>query len=315
MFQGVFTMRQVQGAVWVFGVLAMLSGCGGGGDEAASVAQIPLTAANYQAVSAAVVDSVSGVDALAASLDTVSAAHQTTAVPNALLSAQPAVLSRYALDQVRQLTVSKRVQAQAVETVTESCAGGGSLRVTANDADNNGEASSGDSVTIVASNCMPEIGASAVNGQLSLRLGNVVVDVYGEVTSGTVSVSFVNFSTEGVTIHGSAVMTVNASSLALDFNGLQMSDGSVTQVLDYKATVYRDGTATIAGVIELDGSSYTLATLERIVLGTSSPTDGTVRITDGHGNRVDVAIMSTGYTCSLYLKGDEIADGVTTLSW
>lgn len=293
----------------------MLSACGGGGDAETPPAAVPLSAANYQAVTTEVVDSVAGVGSLSDAVDLVTAANAKPAgLSPALTSGEPATLVRYALSLTPRLQVSQHAQAQAVETYVEACYSG-SLTISANDADNNGVESTGDSVTITANNCVPQYSAPAINGSITLILGNVSYDRDGYLTSGTATISFNGFSSAGISLNGSARLSINSSAMALDFNRLVASDGVRSRVYDYTLTVDRNGTAAVDGPIEVGGSTYVLSTPVRITFAGAYPSAGMVRIVDGHGSRVDVRLSLQGYAATLYLKGDEVADGTFSESW
>lgn len=301
---------------WILSSAVMLSACGGGGGDAETPpAVVPLSAANYQAVTTEVVDSVAGVGSLSDAVDLVTAANAKPAgLSPALTSGEPATLARYALSLTPRLQVSQRAQAQAVETYVEPCYSG-SLTISANDADNNGVESSGDSVTITANNCVPQASAPAINGSIALILGNVSYDRDGYLTSGTATISFNGFSSAGISLNGSARLSINSSAMALDFNRLVASDGARSRVYDYTLTVYSNGTASVDGPIEVGGSTYVLSTPVRVTFAGAYPSAGMVRIVDGHGSRVDVSLSSQGYAATLYLKGDEVADGNFSENW
>ena len=304
-------MRQVSIGGLMGGVL-MLAACGGGGGDSTAVAAVPLSTANYAAISSAAVDSVAGSDSFNSALDQVSAASASDSVA---FSVSAAGLAQMALDQVRFGASSKRVAAQAVSGSTELCVGGGSLLVSENDADGNNRPSSGDSLTIVASDCVAETGTTAVNGQMVLVLGSVALDGAGDLVSGSMDLTFSAFGNSELLFNGAVALTLTSSSLTLDFNRLTATAGSVTRTLDYALTFYSDDTLSVAGPITIDGSTYTLSTLSRVSVAGVDPSSGSLRLADGRGNRVDVGLASTGYTAVLYLQGDEVSDGSTMFGW
>lgn len=310
-------MRHVYLQGWILSSVAILAACGGGGGEANTPpASVPLSAANYQNVTSEVVDSVTGLGNLPETIDIVTPANAQPAagVPAALVSGEPYPLIRYALSLTPQLQASQRAQAQAVQNYVEYCYNG-SLSISANDADNNGRESAGDSVIITANNCVPELGMPAINGRMTLVLGNVSVDRYGDLISGTATLSFSNFNSDGVSLNGSARLSIDSSAISVDFNRLVASDGVRSRVYDYRMTVDSSGAAAVDGPIEVGGSTYILSTLERATFAGAYPSAGAVRITDGHGSRVDVSLSPSGYDAMLYLKGDESADGTFSEAW
>lgn len=309
-------MRRVYLQGWILSSAAMLVACGGGGGDADTPqAVVPLSAANYQAVTTEVVDSVAGVGSLSDAVDLVTAANaKPTGISPALTSGDPATLVRYALSLTPRLQVSQRVQAQAVESYVEPCYSG-SLTLVANDADNDGRESSGDRVTITANNCVPQFGVPAINGNITLVLGNVSYDRDGYLTSGTATISFSNFSSDGVSLNGSARLAINSSAISVDFNRLEASDGVRSRVYDYTLTVFSSGATAVDGPIEVGGSTYVLSTPVQVAFSGAYPSAGTVRIADGHGSRVDVSLSLAGYDATLYLKGDESADETFSRNW
>lgn len=309
-------MRHVYLSGWILSSAAMLVACGGGGGDAETPpAVVPLSAANYQTVTTEVVDSVAGVGSLSDAVDLATAANSKPAgLSPALTSGEPATLVRYALSLTPRLQVSQRAQAQAVETYVESCYSG-SLTIVANDADNDGRESSGDRVTVTANNCVPELGVPAINGNITLVLGNVSYDRNGYLTSVTATISFSNFGSDGVSLNGSARLAINSSSISVDFNRLVASDGVQSRVYDYTLTVFSSGEAAVNGPIVVGGSTYVLSTPEPVTFSGTYPSAGTVRIADGHGSRVDVSLSPSGYGATLYLKGDETADEVFSGTW
>lgn len=299
----------------VLSVLSLLTACGGGGDVASTaVAKEPLSTINYQSVTTAVVDSVAGSDSLTDSLELVTAANVDSGSASLPATTQPDTLVRYALSQVRQFNTAKRVRSQSVSYENVTCHSG-SLSVVVNDADNSNDASSGDILTIQAFSCEAEAGLPVVSGEMTLVLGQVSFDYYGDLISGSMTMTLVNFGSSDVSFNGSAVVALSSNAVSLDFNNLVASGGSTGRTLNYKMTVYSNGTASIAGPIEVDGSVYTLSTPVLVTSGTVNPTAGTVRIADGHGNRVDVVLSPTGYTGSLFLKGDEVVDESVAFGW
>ncbi|MGI9217811.1 MAG: hypothetical protein ACR2JA_12545 [Hydrogenophaga sp.] len=310
-FKGVFMMRQVSIGGLMGGVMA-LAGCGGGGGDSTAVAAVALSTANYAAISSAAVDSVAGSDSFNSTLGLASAASTSDSVA---FSVSAPGLAQLALTQARFGASSKRVTAQAVSSSTELCVGGGSLSVSENDADGNKRPSSGDSLTIVANNCVAEIGTTPVNGQMTLVLRNVTLDGLGDLVSGSMDLTFSAFGNSELRFNGAVALTLTSSSLTLDFNRLTATAGSATRTLDYAMTFYDDDTLSVTGPITIDGSTYTLSTLSRVSVASAYPSSGALRLADGRGNRVDVGIASTGYNAVLYLQGDEVPDGSTVFGW
>lgn len=297
-----------------------LSGCGGGGDGATASpkALVPLAAANYDGIAEESTSSVASNDELFSTVESFSLARAASAHPSSvalLASGRLDAMALFALSQVDGSS-SGRVKSAAVETATEACGFAGSLSIVANDADNNNVTSVGDVVTLTASNCVPAEGEMPINGSLSVSVRSASVNGLGDLTSGALEITFGNFTSNGLTLNGQAVLSVSASTLVLDFNGLTASYGSQIRVYDYALTANRSGnTLSVAGPITVNNSTYVLATPAVLQYSAGHPAAGTLRITDGHGNRVDVAMASTTYTASLYLAGDEGVDASATHPW
>lgn len=308
------------GATLALGLGLLLSGCGGGGgdggDAKTGPALVALTQANYDGITQEVTASVASSDALFSALDVASPASADTASVVQLASGQPDALARFALAEVNR-SFTGRVKAAAVETGTELCDVGGSISATVNDVDNSGSATVGDRIAITATNCVFDSGEPALNGALSIRILSVAeLDGYGDLVSGSLALSFTDFSSGDVGLNGSAVLTISPSALTLDFNGLAARYDGQTLVYDFAVTTdVAASTVSVVGPITVNGSTYVLATPTLLQLGTGHPVAGTLRITDGHGSRVDVVMGSTSYTASLYLAGDNLLDDSATHSW
>jgi len=304
-------------AAMVLAVGLSLSGCGGGGGEGGGAAfgpaKVPLAVANYDGIAQEVADSVAGSDDIFSALDLATAASVGPASVAQLATGQPDALARFALAQVTR-SAAGRAKAAAVDTSTEVCTYGGSLTVVANIANRDGSPSAGDVITATANGCVVISGEPAVNGVFSIRIRSIVLDTQGAMTSGTLVMGFDAFGADGVVLNGSAVLSVSADRLVLDFDGLSASDGAQTRVYDFAVTA-QSGVVSVAGPITVNGSTYVLATPTVLQSGAGHPVAGTLRITDGHGNRVDVVMASTTYTASLYLTGDEVVDASATHPW
>lgn len=287
--------------------LAILTGCGGGGGDSTPVAAVPLSSANFAAVTGKVMSNVVLGNASTGLVTSANATSDTgTVLP---LTVDPVALSRFARTQIEAWGAARKVQSQATQTEVSSCAYGGSLQVTYDDADNNSLVSRGDSLIVVASACQLESDGVPVTGALRLLLAQVS----DTALSGTLD--FVNLSADGVSMNGSATIRITDASVVVDYNGLAVTEGGTSRVLDYVITVYSDGATTVVGPVTLDGSTYTLATPVPMTFGSTYPDGGTLRVTDGHGNRVDAVLSPTGYAASLYLKGDDVVDMVVTVLW
>jgi len=314
-------MRHAQGYALVLGSVAILAGCGGGGDggTSGSATAVPLSTVNYASVTETAVQGVSDMSAFSSSTDLIVSTSAVGAAGAAdsvsMLAGGPVQLARFALSHLGQTHTGLKAQAQAAVTEDVSCEVSGSLRLVDNDADGNNLPSRGDSVTLIATNCVSQVGQAPVSGQMALVLGAVTLDSANQFAGGTITLSFTNFTSDGAALNGSADLTFDSSAVVLDFNRLTATYGSQSSMVDYRLTVYADSTAVVEGPVGLNGSVYTLSTPSRIALGSTHPTAGMLRIADGQGNRVDVLMGSLTYTASLYLRGDETLDARSTVAW
>lgn len=297
----------------VFGTIFALAGCGGGGGDSEAKALVPLSAANYDTVAQDVVDSISGTGPIFDAFDGL-ASHTGGGTPTspyaALGSGQLGPISALAL---RQFSTQRgqRESAMAVYNYTEPCVSG-SLRVTENDADNNEDISSGDSVSLVASECVFASGQPAVNGTLALRVNAIQFDRDGDVISANVGLTFTGFRVADISLNGAATVSASADVVTLAFRGLTASQGDQRMVYDYTLTA-RPGVLNVDGRLSVNGSTYGLSTPQPITMGYSYPNGGQLRITDGHGGSVLSTFQVDGYVNRLFLAGDNVVDATSEL--
>lgn len=296
------------------GTALALFGCGGGGGDAESKARVPLSTANYDDVASAVVDSVSGTGPIFDAFDFVvedTGPTEPTRSPYAALgTGQMGPIAAFALRQLR-AGPQAREAALAVETETVRCASG-SLQVTVNDADNNDEVSAGDSVTLLASQCVFETGQPAVNGSLSLRVNSIQFDRYGEVSSAGVGLNFTQFSIGDLTLNGAATVSASGGDVTLAYRHLTARVDDQSLVYNYTLTV-RQGSLAVNGSLSLNDSTYRLSTLQPISMGRVYPNGGQLKITDGHGAYVLSNFQPSGYVNRLFLAGDDLVDATGPL--
>jgi len=205
----------------------------------------------------------------------------------------------------------QRESAMAVITYTEPCVSG-SLRITENDADNNEDISAGDSVSLVASECVFASGQPAVNGTLELRVNAIQFDRDGDVVSANVGLTFVGFSVAGISLNGAATVSASADVVTLAFRDLTARSGDQSLVYNYTLTARASG-LNMNGSLSLNGSTYGLSTPETITMGFSYPNGGQLRITDGHGGYVLSTFQVEGYVNRLFLAGDNVVDATSEL--
>lgn len=298
----------------------LLAGCGGGGDDDSAVATVPLTLANYDDITLSVAAGIVGSDSIFSTFESVASLDSTLSGAsglNVLNSGRVGDIAQFALNRfaVRQPNLE---QPAAVTNGTELCAFGGRLLISVDDVDNDGEESVGDSVSVVADQCVLEPGVPAVNGSLGIRLVAVSYGRDGYLTSGAADLSFENFSSAGLVLNGGARISLDSTKVVLAYRNLSSTYGGQTLTYNYTLTSNVDvspSSATVAGQFAIDGSTYTLSTPVTIQFGALYPATGTLRIGDGRGNRVEAVMSAGGFDANLYLAGDDVRDSTTAYLW
>lgn len=296
------------------GTVLVLAGCGGGGGDSEARALVPLSTANYDAIAHDLVSSISGTGPIFTAFEGVLSADADTGVPvspyAALATGKLGPIAALALKQVG-AGQAPRERAQVVYSYTEPCVSG-FLQVSENDADNNGDVSPGDTITLTANQCVFESGQPAVSGQLSLRVNAISFDRFGDVTSANVGMTFTGFTVAGLSLNGAATVSANADSVTLAYQGLTARMADQSLVYNYTLAVRESG-LTVNGQLTLNGSTYGLSTPQVISMGYFYPNGGQLRITDGHGAYVLSTFQSQGYVNRLFLAGDDLVDATSAL--
>jgi hypothetical protein len=190
---------------------------------------------------------------------------------------------------------SSREQLLATTTRTVPCLAG-SLRITADDDDNNGKLSAGDRISITANACISELGQPASTGSLSLRINGVELDAQDDATALDVTVTFSGFEEDGFgSLSGSmriwfkddgaggerlrvsyraAVLTEQGDSFAYDFD---ITGGSGAN---------GGGTFDMNGTFVIGGAGYAMSSTTFEFSAGSHPTKGSVTLRDIFGNTV-----------------------------
>lgn len=296
-----------------FGTILAVAGCGGGGGDSETKSLVPLSAANYDTVAQDVVDGIRGTGPIFDAFDRLASntGGGTPTSPYAALgTGQLGPISALALRQFNTQR-GQRESAMAVITETEPCFSG-SLLITVNDADNDGYISAGDSVSLVASECVFASGQPAVNGTLALRVNAIQFDRYDDVISANVGLTFTGFRVADISLNGAATVSASSDVVTLAFRGLTASQGDQSLVYNYTLTARPSG-LNMNGSLSVNGSTYGLSTPETITMGFSYPNGGQLRITDGHGGSVLSTFQFDGYVNRLFLAGDNVVDATSEL--
>lgn len=274
------------------GLLVSACGGGGGGGESRETTA-GFDASNYQTVAEPVAAAALTTAGVTAALGNI------TGVETAMAAGQTPQTDPVAL---LKLLVAERVreQAQQVETFSERCDGGGTLSGSANDADNNGDLSAGDSATITASNCVFD--GVSINGTLRIGVSRYTATATSE--SGALSLSFSNFSAEGAAVNGDATVSFDANStqsnVSVAFSNATVASGSQAVTLNCTASVAfssNRSSMSLSGGLGTNGHTYTLS---QPVPFTATPAGmqagGTLQIQEALGARVRVVAGTNRFT-------------------
>jgi hypothetical protein len=283
-----------------------LTACGGGGGSSSStdLTSVPFTTANYVPPGRSAAATLVDVQASTA-IDSLASAEASSGGSGSVASLAQAVYERARLG-----IAMDRVAAS--QTASQNCVGGGSVTVTANDNNNNGELDAGDSLSATFSACAMEVGEAPVSGGMDITVTSA------SQTSASLTVTLRALQSGGSTLNGSADLTASPGRIAITYRGATSTRGSAVTVYNYSAQVDLSGVrpvATLSGQIGISGAAYTLSTPTTIVYGTTWPSSGVLRIADAVGGRVDVVMRPTDFDLDLYLPGDATRDGRTTYTW
>jgi len=307
-------------------VLALLSGCGGGGSEpvvvvpstprvVAASAGADLTAANYAATSAPLVRAVLNatgnqlLDLTGATRESPQSAGSGSA--GARLALSPAFLVRWTLAQV---PGSLREQPAMVSSESVDCPYGGSMLLTFDDADNDQQVSAGDTISITAFACVAEFGLPPVDGGFSITVNVVELDSQDLPTALDVSGAFTQFTVQGYGSMDGAFRVwskpESASTEHLRVRYLKTTVTEVTGTVVYDLDVDALNTATggsleLSGGIGLGGQVYAVTPVTRFDYTTGqAPVSGVLRLGDGAGDSVQfTAVDAVQLQLAFFLAG------------
>lgn len=318
----------------------ILSACGGGSDGGGSTpAGTPapvatpaaLTSANYVAVSQEMLSS---------------SAYLTTAI-NLATGAQVSdseVLLRFSQDQLPKLSrwfASAPVQALgAVQTQTENCAGGGTLSISANDANGNLKVDAGDGAILTATNCVFE--GQSLNGKLVLTVNSMTGDTDRFPFSLSVNVGFENLAAQSSTIRtvGNGTMRVTLAARAVNNQSLSVDTSSFVLSATYGGATYTKGltnylmsqnltpvgsgftsTTSTSGTLSssaFESKSFTASTPTPFVRSSTQayPASGQFIIAGAAGSKVRItAINATTLRIELDADANDVYETSTTKLW
>ncbi len=303
----------------VFLVACGGGGAGGGGTQSAQIppasAATALSASNYSAVATPTAAALAASSTVNDTFEAISSATAPASTePTALLSANPMQLSLLSLNYF-----SAREQSQTVRTTSQNCPGGGSLSGTANDADNNNNASAGDTLTLTANNCILAAGQPAANGSMSISINALTKNTAGAVTNLNIRISFASFSIDGSIYNGAATVSGAPNGAAsIVYENFSTVRRGINAIYNYTSTSNAAGQVTISGLITVNNNTYTLATVSPIVYGVYRPQSGTLRISDANNNRIELSPNATGagsVDIRFYVAGASTPSNTVNVPW
>ncbi|MED5621016.1 hypothetical protein [Ideonella sp. BN130291] len=276
----------------------LLSACGGGGGDSSSTssgasAGSDVSVSNYQSLATplarTVVNVAGSADVSGASGGTAQGA-STSAVRTALRS----VVSARAVA----LRAGGQARVTAVTSDTVACDSSGSVTITFNDADNNGQLSVGDSISLMLSNCAFTADEPAANGGLSMTLQGLQIDGQGIPSALQASGSFNALSVGADSMSGQFQMSYapasgGMTSVSMSFTDMTASTSGQTVVYNttFSGQFASDGSGSfsITGRLGLGGETYLLDQPQPFVLAADGhPTSGSLRMRDAAGDALVV---------------------------
>jgi hypothetical protein len=268
----------------------LLAACGGGGGSSETAG---FDAANYQSVAEPMAATVLSTGGVTATLGNMTGGELPLEIGHTPQPDPVALLKQLMAQRTRE-------QAQQVEPFSEVCAGGGTLSGTANDADNNGDLSTGDSATITANNCVIE--GVKLNGGLSIGVSRYTASSTSE--SGALTLSFSNFSAADAVLNGNATVSFDGNStqahVSVGFSNATVTSSGQAVTLNCTASVTVSGSTSslsLAGGVGMNGHTYTLSQPVPFSATTAGlQSGGTLQIQEAVGARVKLVAGTDRFT-------------------
>lgn len=318
----------------------LLSACGGGGggsngsvDPSPAAAPLAITSSNYQTVAAQAVGSGSFLmDAGAGSV--LGADAQT--LPQPLLIARDEALrlaTRFAQGQ-------GAVLVGALTTVVQPCSLGGSIEVTVNDANNNQNLDSGDSMSLKAQACREStgtldgsmdyavkaisgtFGSSQYSATLGVKLNNLRVSTAAGTQSGqgefqmTIGVTGVSTATVSMTIPSFVTSgTAGGTSFQSTLRDFSMNVSTSPLGFGYRSTLTFGGKMSSTA---LESRDITVSTPVALLQDSTKayPGSGQILVQGANGSQVRITAQSDGKALvELDANGDNVFETSTLKSW
>jgi hypothetical protein len=325
-----------------------LVGCGGDGDDGSAdpfVTELDISAANSETVAHATAASVfafggaSGAVPLSSGSDVSALATSARVSSHAARGSSAAWLPQRVVDALKGAIRTDRAQPLAVTTSPpEACAVAGTMTVTVDDRDNNGEFSLGDSISVAFSNCQDST-QEVLNGAATVvvtRIGATVLPSFGARMRLTQLSQEAADGRHGITATGDVVLDYEQTSASSEKTTLT-ADGNVELKVhthqNYSDTVtlqpgfgqqafYESG----PGITRINaygffssaaaGGRVVVEPLRTIEIADTEfyPMSGTVKVA-GQGSLVLTVLSSSSVQIDLDADGDNSYESRQTQTW
>lgn len=303
---------------------ALLAACGGGGDSRPTVsfpsqtragtasAGADMTVANFPVLSG---------DAVEALLSTIGGG-EALSQPLGAGRSRAAAFGRWAATQsASRLAAGARSKAMAAlppETLMCSNYPSGYITLTANDADNNGVLTAGDSATISFVNCISPAGAPAIDGSFTLFFNVLELDAQQQPTAFDATVTMNALTVQGLgSLDGAARLWV-APVPGGERSFVRYTDmvsrtsttgGEKLAVLNFDVdeTVTTTTLSRVDGSLQLGSDVYVIAQIDAFNTTAGDPASGRLRITDAQGDRLLITARGSVVDREFFLAGNNSA--------
>ena len=318
--------------------LALLSACGGSGDDATSQPVGPeglsITTANETAITRATVVAGLSVSNIESETNDGGSGVQPTSL-TARAHSLATVLHRALAAGVRPRVgiASASVHAEAVSTDTEPCGVSGSITTTFNDKDNDQQLSAGDVLTVAFNQCR-DSATSVYNGTATITLATVptadqitgsvafqgLSSVEGSLTStvdGSLTLSEIDSDTgSNTTLTVSDALTIGLSSTS--YNDSVILDSGMVVTINQVFAANRTS-LTFNGILQAQSftGGATLTTVTPIVQldADAFPSSGVIKAQGLHGTLLMTVMNATAVQLQLDADGDGAYESTTTTPW
>jgi hypothetical protein len=206
---------------------------------------------------------------------------------------------------------SSREQALVTTTLPARCLSG-SIRVTLNDADNNGKLSAGDSLSVVAAGCVSEFGQPASTGSLSMTINAIELSSSDSPTALDVTIAFSGFEEQGFgTLSGAVRLwfkddASGGQRLRVSYSATAVNELGDDLAYDFDITGTSGssgGSFDMNGNFVIGGAGYAMTSTTFAFNAGSHPTTGSVTLRDFLGNTVTLRAHGDTFDIEFRLFG------------